>query len=106
MNPSQTVKNWIAQMIRPYVGHIALLSLLSGLISVCVVSFALISRWLIDVAVGDTAGTLLWPAVALMILLGIRILLNVLQVHLNNWLSGKMEMRIKQHIFTTLFRKK
>ena len=105
MKPSQTVKNWIAQMVRPYVGHIALLSLLSGLISVCVVSFALISRWLIDVAVGDTAGTLLWPAVALMSLLGIRILLNVLQVHLNNWLSGKMEMRIKQHIFNTLFRK-
>ena len=105
MNPAKTVKNWIWQMIRPYVGRIVLLSLCSSLIAVCTVSFALVSRWLIDCAVGDAEGGLLQPALALTGLLAFRITLNVIQVQLNHWLSGKMEMRIKQHVFSTLFRK-
>ena len=102
MKPANTVNNWIRQMIRPYVGHVVLLSVISALISVCIVAFALISRWLIDCAVGDTEGSLSAPGIALMSLLVVRLGLNAWQNYLHQWLVGKVDMRIKQHTFSRL----
>jgi len=106
MKPANTVKNWIWQIIRPYVVHIGALSLISALIAICSVAFALISRWLIDCAVGDAEGSLWSPAIAMVALLLVRVLLNVAQVHLNYWLTGKVEMRIKERTFSRLMQKR
>ncbi len=102
MKPANTVNNWIRQIIRPYLGHIGLLSLCSALIAVSAVVFALISRWLIDCAVGEAEGSLWIPGIAMMGLLVVRILLNVGQNYLHQWLIGKVEMRIKEHTFSRL----
>lgn len=102
MKPANTVNNWIRQIIRPYAGHVALLSLISALISVCIVAFALISRWLIDCAVGAEEGSLWAPGIAMMSLLVVRLGLNAWQNYLHQWLVSKVDMRIKQHTFSRL----
>ena len=102
MKSANTVNNWIRQIMRPYVGHVVLLSVISALISVCIVAFALISRWLIDSAVGDAESSLLAPGIALMSLLVVRLGLNAWQNYLHQWLVGKVDMRIKQHTFSRL----
>ena len=102
---NKTAIKWIGRMIRPYSGPIALLALISASISICIVSFAFIARWLIDCAVGDREGTLLAPGAALIALLVVRIILNASQTHLHQWLIGKMDMRIKQHMFSELMKK-
>lgn len=105
MKPANTVKNWIRQIIRPYAGHVALLSLISALISMCIVAFALISRWLIDCAVGDTEGSVWLPGIAMMSLLVVRLALNAWQNYLHQWLVGKVDMRIKKTTFSRLMDK-
>ena len=102
MKPANTVNNWIRQIIRPYWGHVVLLSLISALISVCIVVFALISQWLIDCAVGEIDGELWIPGAAMIGLLVVRLALNAWQNYLHQWLVGKVEMRIKQHTFSHL----
>ena len=105
MKPANTVQNWIRQIIRPYAGHVALLSLISALISMCIVAFALISRWLIDCAIGDTEGSVWLPGIAMMSLLVVRLALNAWQNYLHQWLVGKVDMRIKETIFSHLMDK-
>lgn len=105
MKPANTVKNWIRQIIRPYAGHVALLSLISALIAMCIVAFALISRWLIDCAVGDTEGSVWLPGIAMMSLLVVRLALNAWQNYLHQWLVGKVDMRIKKTTFSRLLDK-
>lgn len=102
---NNTAIKWIGRIIRPFSGYIALLALLSASISICIVSFAFIARWLIDCAVGDREGNLWAPGVAMIVLLVVRIILNVSQTHLHQWLIGKMDMRIKKHIFSELMKK-
>ena len=102
---NNTAIKWIGRMVRPFWGPIALLALISASVSVCIVSFAFIARWLIDCAVGDQEGSLWAPAIALIALLLVRIILNVSETHLHQWLNGKMDMRIKKHIFSELTKK-
>lgn len=103
MKPSATAKNWIVQIARPYVGRIILLSLISGVSAGSTVVFALLSQQVIDRAIG---GESFWlPGILLIAVLAARVLLSVWYVYLNNWVSGKMEMSIKERVFTALFRK-
>ena len=102
MKSPHTAHNWIWRMMRPYVGHIVLLSVLSALIAACNVVFALISRWLIDAAIGDVQSDLLTPAVAMVSLLVVRVVLNVSNHYAHHWTIGKLEMRIKEHTFSRL----
>jgi len=105
MKPANTVKNWIWQIIRPHVWQIWLLSLLSGLTAGLAVAFALLSKQVVDYATGDQQGNFWIPGIILMLLLAVRILLHAVFVYLRNWTSGKIEIRIKERVFTTLFHK-
>lgn len=103
MKPASTAKKWIGQIARPYVGRIVLLSLISGVSAGSTVVFALLSQQVIDSAIGGE--NFWWPGLLLVSVLAVRVLLSVWYVYLNNWISGKMEMSIKERVFTALFRK-
>jgi len=105
MKSSHTVNNWIRQITRPYWGYIGLLAFISALISVSSVVFALISRWLIDCATGETAGSLWVPGAVMIGLLVLRLILSVGQNFLHQWLLSKVQMRIKHHMFSCLMGK-
>lgn len=106
MQPAKTAKKWIVQMARPLFGKIVLISIISGLTAFSTVLFALLSKQAIDRAVGDEAGNLWVPGALLVGLLCVRLLFSMSYVVLHDWICGKMEIRIKDRIFTTLFRKR
>lgn len=105
MKPAKTAKNWIGQITRPYIGAIATLSLIKGVSAGSTVLFALLSQQVIDLAVGEMEGDFWIPGIVLLILLALRVLLNVCFVYLTDWTSGKLQIRIKDRIFDTLFHK-
>ena len=103
---SANAKNWIWRIARPYGWSILLLSVINGLIAGGMVLFALASRWVIDIATGEEQGDL-WLAGGVLVglLLG-ELLLNVLYNYYKVWITGKVEIRIKDTVFAALFEKK
>ncbi len=103
---SANAKNWIWRIARPYGWSIVLLSVINGLIAGGMVLFALASRWVIDIATGVEKGNL-WVAGGVLVgLLLAELLLNVLYNYYKVWITGKVEIRIKDTVFGALFEKK
>ena len=105
MKQAKTAHNWIWRASRPFVGQIILLSVMSGLNALSAVGFALLSRQVIDRAMGVVPGNFWVPGALLVLLVAARIVTNVACNLLTGWISGRMEMRIKDRVFSTLFRK-
>ena len=105
MKQAKTAHNWIWRASRPFVGQIILLSIISGLNALSAVGFALLSRQVIDRAMGVVAGSFWVPGALLVLLVAARIVTNVVCNLLNGWISCRMEMRIKDRVFSILFRK-
>lgn len=100
-----TANKWIWRIARHDAGRIALLSLLTGISSAGTVVFALVSRRVIDIAVGDRQGSLLASVGWLIAVLLLQIVIDVFNSQFNARIAGKMEMRIKDRVFAELFRK-
>ena len=101
-----SANKWIWQIARRDVWRIALLSVLTGLSSAGAVVFALISRRVVDIAVGDAEGNL-WVFIGWLIgVLVLQIAIDVFNSQFNARIAGKMEMRIKDRMFSLLFRKR
>ena len=105
MKPT-SAQNWIWRIARPYGWSIALLSLIDGLIAGGMVLFALASRHVIDIATGDETGSLWWAGAMLVGLLVGELILHVLYNYYKVWITGKVEIRIKDTVFAALFEKK
>ncbi len=105
MKPVQSVKNWIWQMAKPLSGKIVLISIIRAFTALSTVVFALLSQQVIDRAIGDAEGSLWVPGLLLVGALAIRLMLSVVYIALHDWICGKMEIRIKDRVFNTLFQK-
>ena len=105
MKPAKTAQNWIWRATRPFVGHIILLSVLRFLMSLSTIGFALLSRQVIDRAVGDADGSFWMPGLWMTLMLIARVLLGVWSNYLNASSTAKLEMHIKDFIFSTVFKK-
>lgn len=103
---SADAKNWIWRIARPYGWSIVLLSVINGLIAGGMVLFALASRYVIDIATGTEQGSLWMAGGTLVGLLLMELLLNVLYNYYKVWITGKVEIRIKDTVFGTLFEKR
>ena len=106
MRPTNTAKGWIGRVARPHIGGIALLSAVSGLTAGGMVLFALLSRRVIDTATGAVEGNLWWLGGALLGLVALEAALTALTNYLRVLLSGRMDIRIRDSVFETLFRKR
>lgn len=103
---STNAQKWIWQIAKPYAPAIVMLSVINGLIAGGMVLFALASRWVIDIATGAEEGNLWIAGSTLIALLLGELLLNVLYNYYKVWVTGKVEIRIKDTVFGALFRKK
>ena len=103
---SANAKKWIWRIARPYGWSILLLSAINGLIAGGMVLFALVSRHVIDIATGTEEGNLWMAGGVLVGLLVGELLLNVLFNYYKVRISCEVEIRIKDTVFATLFRKK
>ncbi len=102
---SPTANKWIWRIARPDVGRIVLLSVLTGASSAAAVVFALLTRQVVDIAVGDAQGNL-WVYIGWLFgVLLMQIAIEVFNSQFNTRIAGRMEMRIKERVFTALFRK-
>lgn len=102
----QVTGAWVWQVSRPDVWRIALLAVISGLISLSYVVFAVLSQQVIDIATGVLEGSLWLPGSGLLGMLVLQCGLNVLYSHLQVWVSGRVEMRLKDRVFAALFGKR
>lgn len=101
-----SVQKWIIRAARKDGLRILLLAVISGTISFCAVWFALISRGVVDIAIGETGGNLWRQSAGLVGVLLFQAVLNILQSRLNVKITGKMEIRINQNLFARLYEKK
>lgn len=102
----QTARAWVGRVLRPDVWRVALLALLSALSSCSGVAFALLSRQVLDTATGAAEGSLWLYSAGLIVVLLAQIGLDVLVSRLSVYVTGRVEMRIRDTIFAALFRKR
>lgn len=103
---SANAKNWIWRIARPYGLAILLLSVINGLIAGGMVLFALASEQVIDSAMAKDQKGLLWAGAALVGLLLAELILHIVYNYYKVWISGKVEIRIKDTVFAALFQKR
>mgnify|MGYP000012304317 FL=1 len=102
----QTARAWVGRVLRPDAWRVALLALLSALSSCSGVAFALLSRQVLDTATGAAEGSLWLYSAGLIVVLLAQIGLDVLVSRLSVYVTGRVEMRIRDTIFAALFRKR
>ncbi len=101
----QSAWRWVFDRLRGDRRHIVMLAVLSGLSACSGVVFALLSRQVLDVATGDVAGNLWLCCGGLAVTLVLQIGLDVLGSHMNAWVTGRVEMRLRDELFGVLFGK-
>ncbi|MBQ4332636.1 MAG: ABC transporter ATP-binding protein [Clostridia bacterium] len=106
MKKASTARTWIWRILRPDMGMILVLSVISALIAGGMVLFALLSRQVIDRATGAVEGDLWLPGGGLLLLVAVEALLHVLFNDLKTRVSGRVDIRIKDTVFNALFHKR
>lgn len=99
------LKNRIWRLMRPDIGGIISMMLLYALSACLGVSFALVSRQLLDIAVGDIEGNLWLFGGLLISMLIVQVSLDFASMYIADRVSGRINMRIKEMVFMSLFRK-
>ena len=99
------LKSRIWRVMRPDIGGIILMMLLYVLSACLGVSFALVSRQVLDIAVDEIEGNLLLVSGVLIGMLLVQISLDFASMYIADRVSGRINMRLKQMVFMSLFRK-
>ena len=97
---------WIYCRIRRYIPLTAAVSVVSALSALSFVALALITKRVIDIATGDTTGSLLKSGILLFTVIAIQILLSAAQSILNAYSNGKQTIAFRNYLFGVLCRKK
>lgn len=101
----KVLRSRIWRAIRPDGGGILLL-LLFNVASACFgVTFALVSRQVLDIAIGDVEGNLMLASGVLIGLLLLQVAVDFGMMYMSTRVSGRMSMRLKKMVFTSLFHK-
>lgn len=97
---------WIYCRIRRYIPLTAAVSVISALSALSFVALALITKRVMDIATGDTTGSLLKSGILLFAVIAIQILLSAAQSILNAYSNGKQTIAFRNYLFGVLCRKK
>ncbi len=102
MKNNQNAFRWICTHSKFILFSLILLCIISFAMSACSVYFAVLSRSLIDTATGYAGGNLLHRAVLLIAFVVILLALQVAYSYLNVHATGKLEMRLRKRVFSSL----
>ena len=97
---------WIYCRIRRYIPLTAAVSVVSALSALSFVALALITKRVMDIATGDTTGSLFKSGILLFAVIAIQILLSAAQSILNAYSNGKQTIAFRNYLFGVLCRKK
>ena len=97
---------WIYCRIRRYIPLTAAVSVISALSALSFVALALITKRVMDIATGDTSGSLVKSGILLFAVIAVQVLLSAAQSILNAYSNGKQTIAFRNHLFGVLCRKK
>ncbi len=96
---------WIYSYSRSSLGWILLLAVFSGLIAGSFILLALVSSCLLDIATGSREGSVWLQVLFLVMLILLQAVLNIASSNLRIRVTTKIEMRIKQGVFSMILKK-
>lgn len=97
---------FIWQVARGELGGIILHALVGALISLSYVAFALVSQRVVDIAIGKMQGDMWLQSGILIGILVFQTLLGICNHVLQTYTASRVEMRMKERVFSALYRKK
>ncbi|MDD4698912.1 MAG: ABC transporter ATP-binding protein [Oscillospiraceae bacterium] len=106
MNKNSKSLKWIWKYTKKYALAIIAMSIFSGLIAVIYVGLALVSRQAIDIATGDSEGSIIFEFVLLSLLIIGQIFLNVLNSSIRVRVNGKFDISLKQGLLDSYIDKR
>ena len=101
MKKNKSLK-WIIKNSRFILPLVGLTCALAIILSLCGVSLALASKEVVNIAIGDTAGSLAKSSMALIGLIAAQIIIQAVNSNVSIRITGKLMMRLKENIFRTL----
>lgn len=96
---------WIYCYSKKYLWMVALLSGISAAIAGSFILLALVSSKILDIASGTASGKISVYSSLLIGLVGMQAVLNILNSNIRIRVTGKIEMKLKRGVFTTLMKK-
>ena len=100
-----TSLKWITKNSKGVFLPIVMLALISALMSVCVIGLTLVSKEVVDIAVGASNGSFYEKLVFLGILIVAELIIQTVYSRLNIKISGKMEIDFKTAVFESITKK-
>lgn len=98
-------RKWIWQTANPQLPLLVLLIFGNALSSVCAVSVALFSKWIVDAAQNGDLDRLFKTGFGLLAIVILQIALRILDNSLSVRISGKLEMACKRRLFSAILQK-
>lgn len=98
-------RKWIWQTAKPQLPLLVLLIFGNALSSVCAVSVALFSKWIVDAAQNGDLDRLFKTGFGLLAIVILQIALRILDNSLSVRISGKLEMACKRRLFSAILQK-
>lgn len=100
-----TARKWIWQTAKPQLPLLVLLIFGNALSSVCAVSVALFSKWIVDAAQNGDLDRLFKTGFGLLAIVILQIALRIFDNSLSVRISGKLEMACKRRLFSAILQK-
>ncbi len=100
-----TARKWIWQTAKPQLPLLVLLIFGNALSSVCAVSMALFSKWIVDAAQNADLPALYRAGAVLLCVVLLQIALRIFDNSLSVRISGKLEMACKRRLFSAILQK-
>ncbi len=106
MKANKSALGWIVENSKCFTLKLIILTILGILVSVCAVSFSLVSKSVIDIAAGQAVGNLMRAGFALGFLIIGQMLVHVLYSLIDVRVAGKLRISLRNKLFSSILSKK
>lgn len=96
---------WMSRYAKKYNKHIALLTIMSAFTAICMIALALLSKYIIDVAISGDMNSLTKYIIAVVCVILAMVLLTCLSGSLKAYVFGNIKTAMKSDIHSKLLRK-
>ncbi len=103
---SLPVLKWILKKSKARLLAVFIIALLAALVSVSFIVLALVSKQILDIATGDSGGSLLYYGTVLLLIVIFQIILSGAEHILKVYTEGKLTITFRNHLFNAVSRKK
>jgi ABC-type multidrug transport system fused ATPase/permease subunit len=106
MNGTRGVLAWIYKYTKKQLLWVAALALISGAVALGFILLAIVSKNILDIATGDSEGSIVLNALGIIGIIALQGAFNVLYSNIIIRAAGKIDIKIKQGLFEKLLNKR